>query len=165
MFLRTFLYVFLTNLFSTILFPYLLTTQDTQDDGEARFNSTNTGTSLNIILRLRNLSRFPNQPLDPMVNLYQSLHSNSPSMTSISPSILITGASSILSTPKLPRRHPPPLQRDQSSGGSQIQRPSSEPGGLTSSSPQRTSPSLPDELEGTPSSSLRRALSIAPTPE
>ena len=30
-------YVSLTNLFSIILFPYLLITQDTQDEGEARF--------------------------------------------------------------------------------------------------------------------------------
>ena len=34
------LYVPLTNLFSIILFPYLLTTRDTQDKGEARFDST-----------------------------------------------------------------------------------------------------------------------------
>src|SRR6202000_1418334 len=65
---------------------------------------------------------------------------------------------------ELPRRHPPPLQRDQSSGESQIQRPSSAPGGLTSSSPRRTNPSLPDELEGTPSSPLSRAVLIAPAP-
>ena len=38
------LYVSFTDLFSIILFPYLLTTQDTQDKGEARFDSTNTGT-------------------------------------------------------------------------------------------------------------------------
>ena len=44
------LYVSFTNLFSIILFPYPLTTRDTQDEGEARFNSTNTGNSLNIIL-------------------------------------------------------------------------------------------------------------------
>ena len=31
------LHVFLTNLFSIILFPYLLITQDTQDEGEAKF--------------------------------------------------------------------------------------------------------------------------------
>ena len=37
-------YVFLTNLFSIILFTYLLTTQDTQDEGEARFDSISTGT-------------------------------------------------------------------------------------------------------------------------
>ena len=30
-------YVSLTNLFSIILFPYLLITRDTQDEGEARF--------------------------------------------------------------------------------------------------------------------------------
>ena len=30
-------YVSLTNLFSIILFPYLLITRDTQDKGEARF--------------------------------------------------------------------------------------------------------------------------------
>ena len=63
-------YVSLTNLFSIIPFPYLLTTRDTQDEEEARFDSTSTGNSLKIILRLRNLSIFPNQPLDPMVDLY-----------------------------------------------------------------------------------------------
>src|SRR6202000_1779733 len=59
--------------------------------------------------------------------------------------------------PQLPRRRPLPLQRDQLSGESQIQRPSSEPGGLTSSSPWRTSPTLED----TPSSPPRREVSIA----
>ena len=44
------LYVSLTNLFSIILFTYLLTTRDTQDEGEARFDSTSTGNSLKIIL-------------------------------------------------------------------------------------------------------------------
>ena len=39
-------YVSLTNLFSIILFPYLLITRDTQDEGEARFDSTDTGNSL-----------------------------------------------------------------------------------------------------------------------
>ena len=101
------LYVSLTSLFSIILFRYLLTTRDTQDEGEARFDFTNTGNSLNIILRLRNLSRFPNWPLDPMVDLYQSLHSNSASTTSISPSISTTGASSILSTPTAPKKASP----------------------------------------------------------
>ena len=38
------LYVSFTNLFSIIPFPYLLITQDTQDEGEARFDSTSTGT-------------------------------------------------------------------------------------------------------------------------
>ena len=47
-------YVSLTHLFSTIPFPYLLTTRDIQDEGEPRFNSTNTGNSLNIILQLKN---------------------------------------------------------------------------------------------------------------
>ena len=37
-------YVSFTDLFSIILFPYLLTTRDTQNEGEARFNLTNTGT-------------------------------------------------------------------------------------------------------------------------
>ena len=37
-------YISLTNLSSIILFPYLLTTRDTQDEGEAGFDSTNTGT-------------------------------------------------------------------------------------------------------------------------
>ena len=155
----------LANLFSIIhslicQLPKTLKTKEKQDS-----DSTNTGNSLNIILRLRNLSRFPNQPLDPMVDLYQSLHSNSASTTSMSPSISTTGASSILSTPRAPRKASPLLQRDQSSGESQIQRPSSEPGGLTSSSPRRTNPSLPDEMGGTPSSPLSRAVSIAPTPE
>ena len=39
-------YVPLTNLFSIIHFPYLLITGDTQDEGEARFDSTDTGNSL-----------------------------------------------------------------------------------------------------------------------
>ena len=39
-------YVSFTNLFSIILFPYLLITRDTQDEGEARFNSISTGDSL-----------------------------------------------------------------------------------------------------------------------
>ena len=37
MFFAISFYVSLTNLFSTILFPYLLITRDTQDEGEARF--------------------------------------------------------------------------------------------------------------------------------
>ena len=40
------LYVPLTNLFSIIHSPYLLITRDTQDEGEARFDSTDTGNSL-----------------------------------------------------------------------------------------------------------------------
>ena len=60
MFFTISFYVSLTNLFSIILFTYLLITRDTQDKGEARFDSTSTGNSLKIILRLRNLSRFPN---------------------------------------------------------------------------------------------------------
>ena len=100
-------YVSLTNLFSIILFlicglSKTLKTKEKQD-----FNSTNTGNSLNIILQLKNLSRFLNQPLDPMVDLYQSLHLNSASTTSISPSISITGASSILSTPRAPKKASP----------------------------------------------------------
>ena len=39
-------YAPLTNLSSIILFPYLLITRDTQDEGEARFDSTDTGNSL-----------------------------------------------------------------------------------------------------------------------
>ena len=39
-------YVSFDNSFSTILFPYLLITRDTQDEGEARFDSTDTGNSL-----------------------------------------------------------------------------------------------------------------------
>ena len=62
-------YVSLTKLILNHSFPYLLTTRDTQDEGEARFNSTSTGNSLKIILRLKNLSRFSNRPLDPMVDL------------------------------------------------------------------------------------------------
>ena len=42
-----------------------------------------------------------------MVDLYQSLHSNSASTTSISPSILTTGWSSILSTSRAPRKQSP----------------------------------------------------------
>src|ERR1700743_1819719 len=68
-------YVSFTNLFSIILFPYLLITRDTQDKGEARFDSTDTGNSLKVILRLRNPSRFPNRLVAPLVDLYQSLHS------------------------------------------------------------------------------------------
>src|ERR1700743_2942482 len=71
------------------------------------FDSTDTGNSLKVILRLRNLSRFLNQPVDPLVDLYQPLHSNSASTTSISPSILTTGASSILSTSRAPRKASP----------------------------------------------------------
>ena len=37
-------YVSLANLFSIIPFPYPLITRDTQDEGEARFDSTSTGT-------------------------------------------------------------------------------------------------------------------------
>ena len=58
--------------------PETLKTKEKQD-----FNSTNTGNSLKVILRLRNLSRFPNWLVDPLVDLYQSLHSNSASTTSI----------------------------------------------------------------------------------
>ena len=61
--------VSLTNIFSIIPFLYLLITRDTQDEGEARFNLTTTENSPKFILRLRNLSRFPNQPLDPIVDL------------------------------------------------------------------------------------------------
>src|ERR1700743_468865 len=64
-------------------------------------------TSLKIILRLRNLSRFPNRLVDPLVDLHQSLHLNSASTTSISLSISTTGASSILSTPTAPKRASP----------------------------------------------------------
>ena len=158
-------YVSLTNLFSIILFlicwlPETLKMKEKQDLIQLIQEQ-----SKNIILRLKNLSRFSNWPLDPMVDLYQSLHSNSASTTSISPSILITELPPSCRSPELPRRHPLPLQRDQSSSGLQIQRPSSEPGGQISSSPQRTSPSLPDELEETPLSPLRGAVSIAPTLE
>ena len=55
------------------------------------FNSDKYRESLYIILQFRNLSRFLNRPLDPMADLYQSLHSNSASKTSISPSILTMG--------------------------------------------------------------------------
>ena len=79
--------------------PKTLKTKEKQD-----FNSTDTGNSLKVILRLRNPSRFPNQLVDPLVDLYQSLHSNSASTTSISPSISTTGASSILSTPRAPKK-------------------------------------------------------------
>ena len=77
----------LTNLFSIILFlicslPKTLKTKEKQD-----FDSTNTGNSLKVILRLKNLERFLNRPVAPLVDLYQSLHSNSASTTSISPSI------------------------------------------------------------------------------
>src|SRR6202000_2315498 len=71
------------------------------------FDSTNTGNSLKVILRLRNLSRFSNRLVDPLVDLYQSLHSNSASTTSMSPSISTTGASSILSTPTAPKKASP----------------------------------------------------------
>ena len=100
-------YVSFANLFSIILFPYLLITQDTQYEGEARFDSTDTGNSLKIILRLKDLSRSSNRLVDPLVDLYQSLHSNSASTTSISPSISTTGASSILSTPRAPKKASP----------------------------------------------------------
>src|ERR1700743_2636513 len=82
--------------------PETLKTKEKQD-----FDSTDTGNSLKVILRLRNLSRFPNRLVDPLVDLYQSLHSNSASTTSISPSISTTGASSILSTPRAPRNASP----------------------------------------------------------
>ena len=39
-------YVSFANLFSIILFPYVLITRDTQDEGEARLDSTDTGNSL-----------------------------------------------------------------------------------------------------------------------
>src|SRR6202000_3333647 len=71
------------------------------------FDSTNTGRKSKIILRLRNPSRFPNQLVDPLVDLYQSLHSNSASTTSMSPSISTTGASSILLAPRAPRKASP----------------------------------------------------------
>src|ERR1700743_2584881 len=71
------------------------------------FDSTNTGNSLKVILRLRNPSRFPNRLVDPLVDLYQSLHPNSASTTSISPSISTTGASSIRSTPRAPKKASP----------------------------------------------------------
>src|SRR6202000_3453232 len=71
------------------------------------FDFTNTGNSLKVILRLRNPSRFPNRLVDPLVDLYQSLHSNLASTTSISPSISTTGASSILSTSRAPRKASP----------------------------------------------------------
>ena len=100
-------YVSFANLFSIILFPYLLITRDTQDEGEARFNFTDTGKSLKVILRLKDLSRSPNRLVAPLVDLYQSLHSNSASTTSMSPSISTTGASSILSTPTAPKRASP----------------------------------------------------------
>ena len=70
-------YVSFANLFSIILFPYLLITRDTQDEGEARFGSTDTGNSLKVILRLKDLSRSSNRLVVPLVDLYQSLHSNS----------------------------------------------------------------------------------------
>src|SRR6202000_1744951 len=73
------------------------------------FDFTNTGNSLKVILRLRNPSRFPNRLVDPLVDLYQSLHSNSAFTTSISPSISITGASSILSTSRAPRKASPSI--------------------------------------------------------
>ena len=60
MFLLQFPSMFPLLTYSQSFFPYLPTTQDTQDKGEAGFDSTNTGNSLNIILWLRNLSRFPN---------------------------------------------------------------------------------------------------------
>src|ERR1700743_2552536 len=63
--------------------------------------------------------------------------------------------------PELPRKRLPQSQTDESSGGLQIQRPSSAPGIQTSSSPWRTNPSLPTKLEGAPSSPLRREVLIA----
>ena len=65
-------YVSFTNLFSIILSPYLLITRDTQDEGEARFDSTDTGDSLKVILRLKDLSRSSNRLVVPLVDLYQS---------------------------------------------------------------------------------------------
>ena len=97
-------YVPLANWFSNHSFPYLLITRDTQDGGEARFDSTDTGNSLKVILWLKNLSRFSNWLVAPLVGLYQSLHSNSASTTSMSPSISTTRASSILSTPTAPKK-------------------------------------------------------------
>src|SRR6202000_2912593 len=82
--------------------PKTLKTKEKQD-----FDSIDTGNSLKVILQLRNLSRFPNRLVDPLVDLYQSLHSNSASTTSISPSISTTGASSILSTPRAPKKASP----------------------------------------------------------
>src|ERR1700743_543409 len=73
------------------------------------FDSTDTGNSLKVILRLRNPSRFPNRPVDPLVDLYQSLHLNSASTTSISLSISTTGASSILLAPRAPRKASPSI--------------------------------------------------------
>ena len=100
-------YVFHTNLFLLIhslicRSPETLKTKEKQD-----FDSTDTGNSLKVILQLKNLSRFPNRLVDPLVDLYQSLHSNSASTTSISPSISTTGASSILSTPRALRNASP----------------------------------------------------------
>ena len=131
-------YASFTNLFAIILFFICLLPQ-TLKMREARFNSANTGNSLNIILRLKNLSRFSNQPLDPMVNLYQSLHLNSASTTSISPSISTTRASSILSTPRAPKKASSltsdrPILRWIANPETKL-----APGSLTSSSPQRTS--------------------------
>src|SRR6202000_1044041 len=71
------------------------------------FDFTNTGNSLKVILRLRNPSRFPNRLVDPLVDLYQSLHLNSASTTFMSPSISTTRASSILSTSRAPRKASP----------------------------------------------------------
>ena len=88
--------------FLICLTPETLKTKEEQD-----FDSTDTGNSLKVILRLRNFSRSPNRLVDPLVDLYQSLHSNSASTTSISPSISTTGASSILSTPRAPKKASP----------------------------------------------------------
>ena len=97
-------YISCTNLFSITHSPYLPNTWDTQDKGETRFRIYQYRSSLKIILQLRNLSRFLNRPLDPMVDLYQSLHSNSASTTSMSPTILTTGWSSILLIPRAPKK-------------------------------------------------------------
>ena len=100
-------YAFSTNLSSIILFPYLRSPETPKTKEKQDFDSTDTGNSLKVILQLRNLSRFPNQLVDPLVDLYQSLHSNSASTTSISSSISTTGASSILSTPRVPKKASP----------------------------------------------------------
>ena len=101
------LYVSLTDLFLIVLFPICQLPETLKTKEKQDFDSTDTGNSLKVILRLKNLSRFLNQPVDPLVDLHQSLHSNSASTTSISPTILTTGASSILSTPRAPKKASP----------------------------------------------------------
>ena len=149
-------FVPLTNLFSIIPFSYLLITRDSQDEGEASFNSISTEkqsknhfTTQEPLRILKPTSGSTGRPVListlelGIYNLHVPLHLDHRSLFH-----LVDAQSSQESIPFLFREANPQVDCNR-----------------TSSSPLRTNPSLPDEMGGTPSSPRSRAVSIASAPE